>query len=79
MFVGAKIAKVLLLTQKTRLNIIESAINLTFYVSFLSIEMSKTPVQDKIANKRRTSVCAVNLPYLCSEINFSNKNIMIMK
>ena len=79
MFVGAKIAKVLLLTQKTRLNIIESAINLTFYVSFLSIEMSKTPVQDKIANKRRTSVCVINLPYLCSEINFSNKNIMIMK
>ena len=39
----------------------------------------KTPVQDKIANKRRTSVCAVNLPYLCSEINFSNKNIIIMK
>lgn len=46
---------------------------------FLLIEMSKTPVQDKIANKRRTSVCAVNRPYLCSEINFLFKNIMIMK
>ena len=46
---------------------------------FYQSRCQKTPVQDKIANKRRTSVCVINRPYLCSEINFLFKNIMIMK